>query len=184
MLLVNVSPLSTKNPASFKLMTLSSDIIFLLVVTCHERWEVPTNEEDQDFHPYVSSILHSLHLGIMKQKSSENLETTSSIFWGSQISSCKKGARPSNRYSVPRTKLPSSQLHRAICKVSKNVSACLWLFYFVQSPRDFPGGSDGKVSVYNVGEPGSIPGSGISPGEVNGNRLQYYCLENPMDRGA
>ena len=47
-----------------------------------------------------------------------------------------------------------------------------------------PGGSDGKASVYNVGDPGSIPGSGRSPGEGNGNPLQYYCLENPMDRGA
>ena len=41
------------------------------------------------------------------------------------------------------------------------------------------GGSDGKA-----GDPGSIPGSGRSPGEGNGNPLQYYCLENPMDRGA
>ena len=48
----------------------------------------------------------------------------------------------------------------------------------------FPGGSDGKVSVYNVGDPGSIPGSGRSPGEGNGNPLHYYCLENPMDSGA
>ena len=47
-----------------------------------------------------------------------------------------------------------------------------------------PGGSDSKVSVYNVGDPGSIPGSGRSPGEGNGNPFQYYCLENPMDRGA
>ena len=49
---------------------------------------------------------------------------------------------------------------------------------------DFPGGSDGKVSVHNAGDEGSIPGSGRSPGEGNGNPLQYYCLENPMDRGA
>ena len=34
------------------------------------------------------------------------------------------------------------------------------------------------------GDPGSIPGLGRSPGEGNGNPLQYYCLENPMDRGA
>ena len=40
--------------------------------------------------------------------------------------------------------------------------------------QDFPGGSDGKVSVYNVGDPGSILGSGRSPGEGNGNPLQYY----------
>ena len=49
---------------------------------------------------------------------------------------------------------------------------------------DFPGGSDGKASVYNVGDLGLIPGSGRSAGEGNGNPLQYYCLENPMDRGA
>ena len=49
---------------------------------------------------------------------------------------------------------------------------------------DFPGGSDGKASVYNVGDLGSIPGSGRSPGEGNGDPLQYSCLENPMDGGA
>ena len=48
----------------------------------------------------------------------------------------------------------------------------------------FPGDSDGKVSVYNAGDPGSIPGLGRSPGERNGIPLQYYCLENCMDRGA
>ena len=45
-------------------------------------------------------------------------------------------------------------------------------------------GSYGKASVYNVGDLGSIPGLGRSPGEGNGNPLQYYWLENPMDRGA
>ena len=44
----------------------------------------------------------------------------------------------------------------------------------------FPGGSDGKASVYSAGDPGSIPGLGRSPGEGNGNPLQDYCL----DRGA
>ena len=52
------------------------------------------------------------------------------------------------------------------------------------SSEDFPGGSDGKASVYNAGDLGSIPGSGRFPGEGNGNPLQYSCLENPMDRGA
>ena len=47
-----------------------------------------------------------------------------------------------------------------------------------------PGGSDGKASVYNAGDLGSIPGSGSFPGEGNGNPLQYSCLENPMDGGA
>ena len=50
--------------------------------------------------------------------------------------------------------------------------------------NDFPGGSDGKASAYNVGDLSSIPGLGRSPGEGNGNPLQYSCLENPMDRGA
>ena len=49
---------------------------------------------------------------------------------------------------------------------------------------DFPGGSDGKVSAYNVGDPGSIPGLGRSSGEGSGNLLQYSCLENPMEGGA
>ena len=42
----------------------------------------------------------------------------------------------------------------------------------------------GKESACNAGDTGSIPGSERSPGEVNGNPLQYSCLENPMDRGA
>ena len=50
--------------------------------------------------------------------------------------------------------------------------------------KGFPGGSDGKASVCSVGEPGSIPESGRSPGEANGNLPQYSCLENAMDREA
>ena len=46
------------------------------------------------------------------------------------------------------------------------------------------GGSDGKEAACNAGDLGSIPGSGRSPGEGNGNPLQYFCLENSMDRGA
>ena len=46
------------------------------------------------------------------------------------------------------------------------------------------GGAEVKASACNVGDPGSIPGSGRSPGEGNGNRLQKSCLENPMDGGA
>ena len=45
----------------------------------------------------------------------------------------------------------------------------------------FPSGSDGKASVCNAGDPGSIPGLGRSPGEGNDSPLQYSCLENPMD---
>ena len=53
-----------------------------------------------------------------------------------------------------------------------------------QQPKGFPGGSDGKASACNAGDLGSIPGSGRSPGERNGNPLQYSCLENPMDGGV
>ena len=48
----------------------------------------------------------------------------------------------------------------------------------------FPGGSVGKASACNAGDLGSIPESERSPGEGNGNPLQYSCLENPMDSGA
>ena len=50
--------------------------------------------------------------------------------------------------------------------------------------RDFPGGSDGKASAFNAGDLGWIPGWGRSPGEGNGNLLQYSCLENAMDGEA
>ena len=47
---------------------------------------------------------------------------------------------------------------------------------------DFPGGSDSKASVYDVGDWGSIPGLESSPERRHGNPLQYACLENPVDR--
>ena len=49
---------------------------------------------------------------------------------------------------------------------------------------DFPGGLEVKTSAWNAGDPGLIPGLGRSPGEGNGNPLQYSCLENSMDGGA
>ena len=48
----------------------------------------------------------------------------------------------------------------------------------------FPGGSDGKAPAHNAGDLDSIPGSGKSPGEGNGNPLQYSCLGNPMEGGT
>ena len=52
------------------------------------------------------------------------------------------------------------------------------------SERGSPGGSDGKESACNAGDPGLIPGSGRSLGGGNGNPLQYSCLGNTMNRGA
>ena len=65
----------------------------------------------------------------------------------------------------------------------------VWLIPFVMQQKltllsNDTGGSEGKASAYNAGDLGSIPGSGRSSGEGNGNPLQYSCLENPMDRGV
>ena len=57
-------------------------------------------------------------------------------------------------------------------------------FRVLHFTKDFPGGSASKASAYNVGDLGSIPGSGRFPGEGHGNPLQYSCLRNPMDGGA
>ena len=60
------------------------------------------------------------------------------------------------------------------------------LYKYLENKLDmgFPGGSEVKASAPNAGDPGLIPGLGRSPGEGNGNPLQYSCLENPMDREA
>ena len=55
----------------------------------------------------------------------------------------------------------------------------LYLRLCILSKRGFPSGSDGKESACNVGNLGSIPGLGRSPGEGNDNPLQYSCMENP-----
>ena len=61
-----------------------------------------------------------------------------------------------------------------------------WLKSYTKKKKQItsPGGSDGKASACNVGDLGSIPRLGRSPGEGNDNPLQYSCLENSMDRGA
>ena len=62
---------------------------------------------------------------------------------------------------------------------SKNMNSCKCFDIL-----DFPGGSDSKESAYSSGDPASIPESGRSHREGNGNPLQYSCLENSMERGA
>ena len=54
----------------------------------------------------------------------------------------------------------------------------------ISNSMDFPGASDSKASVYSTGDPDSVPGLGRSPGEGNGNPLQYSCLGNPMNGGT
>ena len=83
---------------------------------------------------------------------------------------------------TPISTLPSSIMIEALGYLQMKIT---FLDCFeVKSGHSFLGGSDGKASVYNAGDLGSIPGLGRSPGELNGNPLQYYCLENPRDRGA
>ena len=65
-----------------------------------------------------------------------------------------------------------------------NWSLPLWHWLLLPMDMRFPGGSDGKASACNEGDPGLVPGLGRSPGEGNGNPLQYSCLENSMDGGA
>ena len=59
-----------------------------------------------------------------------------------------------------------------------------WITTYYNKKRGFPGGSDGKESACSAGDLGSTPELGRSPGEGNGNPLQYSCLENSMDWGA
>ena len=59
------------------------------------------------------------------------------------------------------------------------VSTCLVSWSARVVTMGFPGGSGGKESICNAGDPGSISGSGRSPGEGNGYPLQCFCLENP-----
>ena len=65
-------------------------------------------------------------------------------------------------------------------QLSMNVYVCVYIYMCVCVCVC----SDGKASVCNAGDPGSIPGLGRSPGEENGSALQYSCLENPMGGGA
>ena len=90
---------------------------------------------------------------------------------------------------LPELLLHSSPVaHRAPTDLGSSsysvTSFCLFTLFMGFSRKDFPGVSDGKASAYNAGNLGSIPGSGRSPGEENGNPFQYSCLENPMDGGA
>ena len=69
-----------------------------------------------------------------------------------------------------------------ICIIMKHVLILKETWFWIVALT--PGGSDSKASACNAADRGLIPGSGRSPGEANGNPLQYYCLENPMDGGA
>ena len=79
----------------------------------------------------------------------------------------------------PRGSSPSKVRPRAGAPGQRSCPICT-----LPRGQGLPGGSEGKASACNGGDPDSIPGSGRSPGEVNGNPLQYSCQEIPMDGGA
>ena len=73
-------------------------------------------------------------------------------------------------------------MYVCVCIICIYVYMCVYIYRHIYiGTCIYIGDSDGKASGYNAGDPGSIPGSGKSPGEGNGNPLQYYCLENPLD---
>ena len=83
-------------------------------------------------------------------------------------------------YALGNQKNPCESLYCSICFIAvfgAEPAKCL-------EYACIPGGSDCKESACNAGDLGLIPGLGRSPGEGNGNTLQYSCLENSMDRGA
>ena len=92
-----------------------------------------------------------------------------------------------NDYTVQHnhTQAPQAQvLSHASLPYCIKPQAWLGASSFTSPSWPLPGGSDGKASTCNAGDQGSIPGLGRSPGEGNGNLLQYSCLENSMDGGA
>ena len=85
----------------------------------------------------------------------------------------------------PWTRVPTlCLLHWQADSLPLSYQGSLRIINFYICFRGFPGGSEGKASACNAEDLGSIPGLEGSPGEGNGNPLQYSCLENPMDGGA
>ena len=76
----------------------------------------------------------------------------------------------------------ASPLLRNICVQNHTHTHTTYIYTYTHIR--LPSSSDSKEFALNVGDPGSIPGSGRFSGEGNGNPLQYSCLENPIDRGA
>ena len=129
-----------------------------------------------------------------KIQSPKSTILTTWLFSSSSLKPCRWGRSSWRVYNLPLGTMGSS------LRMGVNVMACFGIFFcfcsyplqFVLSTRawvnllkpGFPGGSKGKESTCSAGDLDSVLGSSRSPGEGNGNLLQYYCLENPMNRGA
>ena len=141
--------------------------------TLHVRWpkywsfSFTINPSKEHFNLYWGTILHGISVcfcsGIAFQGYSYSKQAcTLGILWTS--------TGVSSGFSLPKDSSPyfGSQW---------NLTIYVYTFFF------FPGGSNGKESTCNAGDPGLVLGMGRSPGEGNDNPLQYSCLENLMDRG-
>ena len=87
---------------------------------------------------------------------------------------------PPLRHSPSPAPSSSSAIHCKLRKGEITQSGLSLICWRKQAEKNL----DSKASAYNAGDPGLIPGSGRSPGEGNGNPLQYSCLENPTDWGS
>ena len=85
---------------------------------------------------------------------------------------------PTAHVDLPMANLPSLAENSSFVCVCVCVSMCVSILNTLLVAQAV------KASAYNAGDLGSIPGLGRSPGEGNGNALQYSCLENPMDGGS
>ena len=99
------------------------------------------------------------------------------LFWERKLKGLR---RPLDSITVPQCTTEDDTKSRWLCIITRKPKE----FWGPVSTQGFPGGSDGKESVHNEGDRGSIPRSGRSPGEGNGNPLQYSHLKKLRDRGA
>ena len=91
---------------------------------------------------------------------------------------------PHQKASIILTVVPPEGTYHSSWAASRVFSVSFLFSSFIMMFLGFPGGSDGKESACNAGDPGSIPGSERSPGEGKGYPLLYSCLENLTDREA
>ena len=104
---------------------------------------------------------------------------TKSWTWPSELNWILFCLKKEGNYNICRNTGEPSRRDFKWTKASHTKTNNTWFSF-----KGFPGGTEAKASARSAGDPGLIPGLGRSPGEGNGNPLQYSCLKNPMDRGA
>ena len=149
--------------------------------------ESPPTPQFKSINSLVLSILHGLNLTSIHAAAAKSLESCLTLCDprdGSPSSSPVPGILQARtlEWVVIAFSHPYMTTGKTIALTRWTfVGKVLSLLFSVLSRLVFPSGSDGKASVCNAGDLGSIPGSGRFPGEENGYPLQYSCLRNPMD---